>query len=235
MSSQQQALSDRTLVVSGGSRGIGLAIALGAGKQGANAVSWRRPPNRIRGCRARCTRGGRHRGGRRQGSGGGRRCAPRRGRATRRRHRGGTFGGVDICVNNASAIATESTEQLSAKKFHLMQAINIRGTFLLTKACLPHLRKSSNPHVLMLAPAMQHEPRMSWCQFVHTDLKYGMTAALVGAIRRCRHRLQLPVAADLHRDGRGVEHGRWPEHDVLVSNPGNHGGRRCRDPAPPGR
>ena len=50
------------------------------------------------------------------------------------------FGGVDICVNNASAIGTEPTESLSAKKFDLMQQINIRGTFLLTKACLPHLR-----------------------------------------------------------------------------------------------
>ena len=65
---------------------------------------------------------------------------------------------MDFCVNNASAIAIEPTEQLSAKKFDLMQDINIRGTFLLTKACLPHLRKSPGAHVITIAPPLNMNP-----------------------------------------------------------------------------
>ncbi len=68
------------------------------------------------------------------------------------------FGGVDIVINNASAIATEPTEQLAAKKFDLMMDINVRGTFLLTKAALPHLRKSPNAHVITLAPPLNMNP-----------------------------------------------------------------------------
>ncbi len=68
------------------------------------------------------------------------------------------FGGVDIVINNASAISTDPTEALSAKKFDLMMDINVRGTFLLTKAALPHLRKSTNGQVLTLAPPMNMNP-----------------------------------------------------------------------------
>src|SRR5690606_34004971 len=66
----------------------------------------------------------------------------------------GTFGGIDICVNNASAISLTPVEKTEAKRLDLMLGINTRGTFLVTKACVPHLRKSANPHVLMLSPPL---------------------------------------------------------------------------------
>jgi len=68
------------------------------------------------------------------------------------------FSGVDVVINNATAIATEPTEQLAAKKFDLMMDINVRGTFLLTKAAQPHLRKSATAHVLTLAPPLNMNP-----------------------------------------------------------------------------
>ena len=90
------------------------------------------------------------------------------------------FGGVDICVNNASAIATDPTEQLSAKKFDLMSDINIRGTFLLTKSCLPHLRESVNPHVLTIAPPINLNPYWLGTHPVYTLSKYGMSLLSLG-------------------------------------------------------
>ena len=62
------------------------------------------------------------------------------------------FGGIDILVNNASAISLTTTEQTEAKRFDLMHSINVRGTFLVTKACIPHLKKSTNAHILTLSP-----------------------------------------------------------------------------------
>ena len=90
------------------------------------------------------------------------------------------FGGVDVCINNASAIGTEPTEELSAKKFDLMQQINIRGTFLLTKACLPHLRKSPNGHVVTIAPPLNLNPHWLGAHPAYTLSKYGMTLLSMG-------------------------------------------------------
>jgi NAD(P)-dependent dehydrogenase (short-subunit alcohol dehydrogenase family) len=90
------------------------------------------------------------------------------------------FGGVDICVNNASAIGVEPTESLSAKKYDLMQQINLRGTFLLTKACLPHLRASTNPHVLTVSPPVNMNPRWLGAHPAYTLSKYGMTLLSLG-------------------------------------------------------
>jgi citronellol/citronellal dehydrogenase len=90
------------------------------------------------------------------------------------------FGGVDICVNNASAIATEPTETLPVKKFDLMADINIKGTFLLTQACLPYLRKSPNPHVLTIAPPLNMNPRWLGAHPAYTLSKYGMTLLSLG-------------------------------------------------------
>src|SRR6185312_9792749 len=90
------------------------------------------------------------------------------------------FGGVDICVNNASAIATDPTEKLAAKKFDLMMDINIRGTFLLTKAALPYLRTSSAAHVLTLAPPMNMNPHWLGAHPTYTLSKYGMTLLSLG-------------------------------------------------------
>jgi NAD(P)-dependent dehydrogenase (short-subunit alcohol dehydrogenase family) len=94
------------------------------------------------------------------------------------------FGGIDIVINNASAIATEPTEALAAKKFDLMMDINVRGTFLLTKAALPHLRKTSvrtrgaqraSAHVVTLAPPLNMNPHWLGAHPSYTLSKYGMT------------------------------------------------------------
>ena len=90
------------------------------------------------------------------------------------------FGGVDVCVNNASAIAVEPTAKLSAKKYDLMQEINLRGTFLLTKACVAHLEKSANPHVLTISPPVNMNPRWLGDHPAYTLSKYGMTLLSLG-------------------------------------------------------
>ena len=112
------------------------------------------------------------------------------------------FGGIDIVVNNASAISTDPTEDLSAKKFDLMMDINVRGTFLLTKAALPHLRKSGNAQVLTLSPPLNMNPHWLGAHPSYTLSKYGMTLLSLGwaAEYAERNRIQLPVATDLHRD-----------------------------------
>ena len=69
------------------------------------------------------------------------------------------FGGIDVCVNNASAINLSGTEALEIKRYDLMQAINTRGMFVVSRACVPHLKRSTNPHILTLSPPISLEPR----------------------------------------------------------------------------
>lgn len=180
MSSQQQSFTDRTMVVSGGSRGIGLAIALGAARRGANVVLLAKtaePHPKLPGTVHTAVADVEAAGGKGVAVVGDVRKEEDVQRAvdTAIEH----FGGVDICVNNASAIATEPTEQLSVKKYDLMQDINVRGTFLLTKACLPHLRKSgahgASAHVLTLAPPLNLNPYWLGAHPSYTLSKYGMT------------------------------------------------------------
>ena len=145
--------ADRTIVVSGGSRGIGLAIALGAARRGANVVLLAKtaePHPKLPGTVHTAVAEVEAAGGKGVAVVGDVRKEDDVARAidTAVAH----FGGVDMVVNNASAIATEPTDQLSAKKFDLMMDINVRGTFLLTKAALPHLQRSRSAHVLTLAP-----------------------------------------------------------------------------------
>ncbi|WP_280243721.1 SDR family oxidoreductase [Nocardia abscessus] len=176
MSDQDRQLTDRTVVVSGASRGIGLAIALAAAEAGANVVLLAKtgePHPRLPGTV--------HTAAAEVEAAGGRAAAvvgDVRNEADVRRvveTAVQRFGGIDVCVHNASAIATEPTERLSVKKFDLMQDINIRGMFLLTQACLPHLRDSANPHVLTIAPPVNLNPRWLGAHPAYTLAKYGMT------------------------------------------------------------
>ena len=182
MSSQSsQSFTDRTLVVSGASRGIGLAIALGAARRGANVVLLAKtaePHPKLPGTVHTAVAEIEAAGGKGVAVVGDVRNEEdvQRTVDTAVEH----FGGVDICVNNASAIATEPTEQLAAKKFDLMMDINVRGTFLLTKACLPHLRKSPDAHVLTLAPPMNMNPHWLGAHPSYTLSKYGMTLLSLG-------------------------------------------------------
>jgi citronellol/citronellal dehydrogenase len=176
-----QSLADRTLVVSGASRGIGLAIALGAARRGANVVLLAKtaePHPKLPGTVHTAVAAIEAAGGKGVAVVGDVRNEDDVARTvdTAVAH----FGGVDICVNNASAIATDPTEQLAAKKFDLMMDINIRGTFLLTKACLPHLRGSADGHVVTLAPPMNMSAHWLGAHPAYTLSKYGMTLLSLG-------------------------------------------------------
>ena len=169
------------MVVSGGSRGIGLAIGLGAAKLGANVVLLAKtsePHPKLPGTVHTAVTEVEAAGGKGLAVVGDVRkeedVERAVGAAVER------FGGIDIVVNNASAIATEPTDQLSAKKFDLMMDINVRGTFLLTKAALPHLRKSSNAHVITLAPPLNLNPYWLGAHPAYTLSKYGMTLLSLG-------------------------------------------------------
>ncbi|CRZ13226.1 SDR family oxidoreductase [Mycolicibacterium neworleansense] len=205
MSSQQESFSDRTLVVSGGSRGIGLAIALGAARRGANVVLLAKtaePHPKLPGTVHTAVAEVEAAGGKGVAVVGDVRKEEDVARAieTAVEH----FGGVDIVINNASAISTDPTESLSAKKFDLMMDINIRGTFLLTKAALPHLRKSANAQVLTLAPPMNMNPYWLGAHPSYTLSKYGMTL------------LSLGWAAEYADSGIGFSC-LWPETYIVTS------------------
>lgn len=91
-----------------------------------------------------------------------------------------TFGGIDALVNNASAISLTGTEQTETKRFDLMHSINVRGTFLVTKACIPHLKKSSNPHILTLSPPINLDPKWFEKHVAYTLTKYNMSMMTIG-------------------------------------------------------
>jgi citronellol/citronellal dehydrogenase len=90
------------------------------------------------------------------------------------------FGGIDILINNASAISLTPTEQTEPKRFDLMHDINVRGTFFVTRTCIPHLKKSSNPHILTLSPPINLNPRWLAGHVAYTLTKYNMSMMAMG-------------------------------------------------------
>jgi citronellol/citronellal dehydrogenase len=96
------------------------------------------------------------------------------------------FGGIDICVNNASAINLSGTEALEMKRYDLMQNINTRGTFVVSKHCVPHLKLSDNPHVLTLSPPLNMEPKWFAHHVAYTIAKYGMSMCTLGMAEEFR-------------------------------------------------
>ena len=231
--------TDRTLVVSGGSRGIGLAIALGAAEQGANVVLLAKtsePHPKLPGTVHTAVADVEAAGGKGVAVVGDVRKEEDVQRAVDAAvdH----FGGVDIVINNASAIATEPTEELAAKKFDLMMDINVRGTFLLTKAALPHLRKSPNAHVITLAPPLNMSPHWLGAHPSYTLSKYGMTLLSLGWAAEYADSgigFSLSLARDVHRHrGRG-QRARLPGDAGQIARSADHGRRGGRDPVPPGR
>ncbi|MDZ4232274.1 MAG: NAD(P)-dependent oxidoreductase [Dietzia sp.] len=179
--SSESSFTDRTMVVSGGSRGIGLAIALGAAKRGANVVLLAKtaePHPKLPGTVHTAVTEVEAAGGKGLAVVGDVRKEEDVQRAIDAAV--DRFGGIDIVVNNASAISTDRTEDLSAKKFDLMMDINVRGTFLLTKAALPHLQKSPQAQVLTISPPLNMNPYWLGAHPAYTLSKYGMTLLSLG-------------------------------------------------------
>ena len=90
------------------------------------------------------------------------------------------FGGIDILINNASAIALTNVEQITPKQFDLMHDINVRGTFFVSKACIPHLKKSDNPHILTLSPPINLAAKWFGNHVAYTMAKYNMSMIALG-------------------------------------------------------
>mgnify|MGYP000562328570 CR=1 FL=1 len=101
-----------------------------------------------------------------------------------------TFGGIDILVNNASAINLSPTEQTEPKRWDLMHDINVRGTFFMSRACIPYLKKAENPHILNLSPPLQLNPEWFGKYLAYTISKYGMSMIVLGLAEELKqHRI----------------------------------------------
>jgi citronellol/citronellal dehydrogenase len=174
-------LAGKTLFITGASRGIGLAIALRAARDGANVVIAAKSnvpnpklPGTIHSAAAQV-----------EAAGGQalalqvdiREEAQVRDAAAQAADR---FGGIDIVVNNASAIWLAGTADTPMKRFDLMHQVNTRGTFLVTQSCLPYLKQAANPHVLMLSPPPNLDQKWFAPHTAYTIAKYGMSLCVLG-------------------------------------------------------
>jgi citronellol/citronellal dehydrogenase len=174
-------LEAKTLFVSGGSRGIGLAIALRAARDGANVAMIAKtaePHPKLEGTIYTAAEEIERAGGTALPVVGDIRDEEQVFAAVERTVE--RFGGIDVCVNNASAINIAGTEALEMKRYDLMQDVNTRGTFVVSKACIPHLRRSENPHVLTLSPPIQLDPKWLQRHVGYTISKYGMSMCTLG-------------------------------------------------------
>ena len=174
-------LKNKTLFVSGASRGIGLAIALRAARDGANiaiAAKTAEPHPKLKGTIYTAADDIRAAGGKALPI----LCDIRDeaqviaaiDRAV------AEFGGIDICVNNASAISLTDSQGTDMKRFDLMMGINTRGTFMVSKYCIPHLKKAENPHILMLSPPLDMQAKWFERSTAYTMAKFGMSMCVLG-------------------------------------------------------
>jgi citronellol/citronellal dehydrogenase len=180
-------LEGRTLFISGGSRGIGLAIALRAARDGANVAliaKTAEPHPRLEGTVFTAAEQIEEAGGTALPIVGDIRDEGQVFAAVEQTMQ--RFGGIDVCVNNASAINLAGTEALEMKRYDLMQDINTRGTFVVSKACVPHLKQSANPHVITLSPPLNMDPRWLKGHVGYTLAKYGMSMCTIGMAEEFR-------------------------------------------------
>jgi citronellol/citronellal dehydrogenase len=174
-------LSGRTMFMSGGSRGIGLAIALRAARDGANVAliaKTTEPHPKLEGTIYTAAEEIEAAGGHALPLAGDIRNEDQVLDAVQKTVE--RFGGIDIVVNNASAIQIEGSETLPMKRYDLMQNINTRGTFLVSRACVPHLKEGTNPHVLTLSPPLNMKPHWFQHHLAYTLAKYGMSMCTLG-------------------------------------------------------
>ncbi len=191
-------LKGKTLFISGGSRGIGLAIALRAARDGANvtiAAKTAEPHPKLPGTIYTAAEEVEKAGGRALPV----LCDIREENqvaaavaATVEK-----FGGVDICINNASAIQLTGTLETDMRRYDLMHHINTRGTFLVSKTCIPHLKAAKNPHILNLAPPLDMKAKWFKNHVAYTMAKFGMSMCTLG------------MSAEFARDGIAVN-SLWP-------------------------
>ena len=174
-------LKGRTLFISGASRGIGLAIALRAARDGANVAlvaKTAEPHPKLEGTVYTAAEQIEEAGGKALPIVGDVRDEASVASAVEQAVE--RFGGIDLCVNNASAINLVGTEELELKRYDLMQDINVRGSFVVTRACAPHLRASDHAHILTLSPPISLEPKWLGPHIGYTLAKYGMSLLALG-------------------------------------------------------
>jgi citronellol/citronellal dehydrogenase len=198
-------LRGKTLFITGASRGIGLAIALRAARDGANiaVVAKTGEPNpKLPGTVFTAAKEIEAAGGK---------ALPlvtdiRDGDAVLRAVNDTVerFGGIDILVNNASAISLTNTASTPLKRFDLMHGINTRGTFACSQACVPHLKKAANPHVLNISPPLNMEARWFAPHVAYTMAKFGMSMCVLG------------MAEEFRRDGIAFN-ALWPRTTIATA------------------
>ena len=176
-----RSLAGKTLFISGGSRGIGLAIALRAARDGANVAliaKTAEPHPKLEGTIYTAAEEIEEAGGSALPVVGDIRDEQQVQDAVAQAVE--RFGAIDVCVNNASAINLVGTEAQEMKRYDLMQDINTRGTFVVSKACIPNLKRAPNPHVLTLSPPLLMDPRWFKDHVAYTIAKYGMSMCTLG-------------------------------------------------------
>jgi len=198
-------LRGKTLFITGASRGIGLAIGLRAARDGANVViaaKTAEPNPKLAGTVFTAAQEIDQAGGKGLPIVCDIRFEDQVAAAVKTAAE--KFGGIDILVNNASAISVTSTENTPMKRYDLMHQINTRGTFLCSQACIPFLKKAANPHILNISPPLNMEERWFAPHVAYTMAKFGMSMCVLG------------MAGEFRRDGIAVN-ALWPRTTIATA------------------
>ena len=183
-------LKDKTIFITGASRGIGLAIALKAAEDGANiaiAAKTTEPHPRLEGTIFTAAEEIEKVGGKALPL----KCDIRFEESVVEavEKTVAEFGGIDVCINNASAISLTGTLDTEMKRYDLMHSINGRGTFLVSKSCVPYLLKANNPHILSISPPLDMNEKWFQGSVAYTIAKYNMSMFMLGMAAEFRNKI----------------------------------------------